>query len=65
MASIRTKRLNNGKPAYLVRFRTPDGRERSKQFSRRRDAEHFAHVIEIDRQQGTFVDPRLGKLTVD
>lgn len=65
MASIRTKRLSNGKPAYLVRFRTPDGRERSKQFSRRRDAEHFAHVIEIDRQQGTFVDPRLGRLTVE
>lgn len=64
MASIRTKRLNNGKPAYLVRFRTVDGRERSKQFARRRDAEHFAHVVEVDRCQGSFVDPRLGKLTV-
>ena len=65
MASIRTKRLGNGKPAYLVRFRAVDGKERSKQFSRRRDAEHFAHVIEIDRMQGSFVDPRLGKLTVE
>jgi integrase len=65
VASIRTKRLSNGKPAYLVRFRAVDGKERSKQFSRRRDAEHFAHVIEIDRMQGSFVDPRLGKLTVE
>lgn len=64
MASIRTKRLSNGKPAYLVRFRAVDGKERSKQFSRRRDAEHFAHVTEVDRMQGSFVDPRLGKLTV-
>jgi integrase len=65
VASIRTKRLSNGKAAYLVRFRAVDGKERSKQFSRRRDAEHFAHVIEIDRMQGSFVDPRLGKLTVE
>jgi CubicO group peptidase (beta-lactamase class C family) len=56
--------LSNGKPAYLVRFRAADGKERSKQFSRRRDAEHFAHVTEVDRMQGSFVDPRLGRLTV-
>jgi integrase len=56
--------LSNGKAAYLVRFRVADGKERSKQFSRRRDAENFAHLIEVDRAQGSFVDPRLGKITV-
>jgi integrase len=64
MASIRTKQLTNGKSAYLVRFRTADGHERSRQFARRRDAEHFAHLTEVDRAQGSFVDPRLGKITV-
>ncbi len=64
MASIRTKRLSNGKAAYLVRFRVADGKERSKQFSRRRDAENFAHLIEVDRAQSSFVDPRPGKITV-
>jgi integrase len=65
VASIRTKRLSNGKAAYLVRFRAADGQERSRQFARRRDAEKFAHVIEVDRSQGSFVDPRLGKITVE
>ena len=54
MASIRTKHLTNGKSAYLVRFRSADGHERSRQFARRRDAEHFAHLIEVDRAQGSF-----------
>jgi integrase len=65
MASIRTKRLANGQSAYLVRFRSPDGSERTKQFRRRRDAERYANLIEIDRTQGSFVDPRLGKITVE
>ena len=65
MASIRSKRLSNGKTAYLVRFRAADGKERSKQFGRRRDAEQFAHLTEVDRAQGSFVDPRLGKVTVE
>ena len=34
-------------------------------FARRRDAEQFAHLIEVDRSQGSFVDPRLGKITVE
>ena len=65
MASIRTKRLSNGQSAYLVRFRSPDGSERTKQFRRRRDAERYANLIEIDRLHGNFVDPRLGKITVE
>jgi hypothetical protein len=48
----------------LVRFRAANGQERSKQFSRRRDAENFANVTEVDRAQGSFVDARLGRITV-
>lgn len=64
MASIVDKRLTDGSKAYLVRFRTSDGRQRSKQFKRRRDAEGYANVVEVDRQQGSLVDPRLGRITV-
>lgn len=64
MASIRVRKLKGGQQAYLVRFRAADGSERSKQFARRKDAEHYAHLIEVDRQSGTFIDPRLGKITV-
>lgn len=65
VASIRVKQLSNGSRAYLVRFRTADGSERTRQFSRRRDAETYAHAIELERAQGSFIDPRLGRITVD
>ena len=64
MASIRVKQLSSGKQAYLVRVRAADGQERTKQFARRRDAEHYAHLIEVDRSNGSYIDPRLGKITV-
>ena len=64
MASIRVKQLSNGKQAYLVRVRAADGTERTKQFARRRDAEQFAHLTEVDRGNGSYIDPRLGKVTV-
>ena len=64
MASVVDKQLSDGSKAYLVRFRTADGKQRSKQFKRRRDALAFANVTEVDRQHGTLVDPRLGRITV-
>lgn len=64
MASIRVKRLSNGKAAYLVRFRASDGTERTKQFARRREAEQYGHTVEVERATGSFVDPRLGRTTV-
>jgi len=65
VASIRRRQLANGNVAYLVRFRAPDGTERSKQFKRRRDADAYADVIEVERASGSAIDPRLGRLTVD
>ena len=64
MASVVDKQLSDGSKAYLVRFRTADGKQRSKQFKRRRDALAFANVTEVDRQHGTLVDPRLVRITV-
>jgi hypothetical protein len=63
-ASAVDKRLSDGSKAYLVRFRTSDGKQRSKQFKRRRDAEAYANVVEVDRQQGALIDPRLGRITI-
>ena len=64
MASIVEKRLSDGSRAYLVRFRTPDGQQRSKQFKRKKDAEAYVNLVEVDRLQGALVDPRLGRITV-
>ena len=46
---------------YRVRFRTPDGRSRSKTFKRRVDADAFAATVETSKLQGTYTDPSLGK----
>ncbi|MEO5901419.1 MAG: site-specific integrase, partial [Ilumatobacteraceae bacterium] len=64
MASIVEKHLNDGSRAYLVRFRTADGQQRSRQFKRKRDAGAFVNVVEVDRMSGALIDPRLGKVTV-
>ncbi len=45
MASIVEKVLNDGSKAYLVRYRTPDGMQRSKQFRRKRDAAAYVNVV--------------------
>ena len=64
MASIVDKRLSDGSRAYLVRFRTADGSQRSKQFGRRKEAEAYVSLVEVDKLQGALVDPRLGRMTV-
>jgi integrase len=64
VASIVEKVLNDGSKAYLVRYRTADGLQRSKQFRRKRDATAYVNVVEVDRMKGSLVDPRLGRITV-
>ncbi len=63
MASVLEKRLKDGSRAYLVRYRTADGAERSKQFKRKRDADAYVSLVEVDRMTGTLIDPRLGRIT--
>jgi integrase len=64
MASIVEKRLQDGSRAYLVRYRTADGQQRSRQFKRKRDADAHVSLVEVDRLQGVLIDPRLGRVTV-
>ena len=55
---------HDGSRAYLVRYRTSDGQQRSRQFKRKRDAEAHVNLVEVDRLQGVLIDPRLGRITV-
>ena len=48
-----------------MRFRTTDGRQRSKQFKRKREADAYVSLVEVDRMRGALIDPRLGRVTVD
>lgn len=47
-----------------MRFRTADGHQRSKQFKRKREADAYVSLVEVDRMSGALIDPRLGRITV-
>jgi integrase len=51
-----------GPGRYRARYRGPDGRERSKTFKRKLDAERWAASMEADVARGAWRDPRLGEM---
>ncbi len=63
MASIR--RHPNAANRWQVRYRDPEGRQRTKNFGKKADAEKFAAIVEADKLRGNWTDPRLGKVTFE
>ena len=61
MASIR-KRLDRPKPWEAV-YRDPDGRQRTRSFSRKVDAQRFLTTVEADKLRGSYIDPAAGRVT--
>ena len=51
------KRTQRGTVRWRARYRAPDGRERSRTFTRRTDAERFLAQVEVDKARGSWVDP--------
>jgi integrase len=49
---------------YRVRWRTPDGKSRSKTLKRRADAERFVTGVEHSKDVGSYMDPGRSKITV-
>lgn len=49
---------------WIARHVGPDGRERSKSFRRKLDAERYLASAEVGKLRGEWVDPKLGLLTV-
>jgi len=47
---------------WVVRYRTPDGREHSKSFTRKTDAEGFLVSVGADLVRGEYLDPTAGKV---
>jgi integrase len=52
-----------GKSRWRARYRAPDGRERSRTFDRKIDADNWLVDQQSARQKGAWVDPALGRLT--
>jgi len=59
------RRHPNAKGRWQVRYVDPSGRERSKNFPRKSDAERFLVTIEADKLRGDWIDPRLSKITFE
>jgi hypothetical protein len=52
------RRVRNGRVTYRVRYRDPDGREHSRVFARKGDAEQYLTDTEARLLAGTWIDPR-------
>lgn len=64
MASIEPYQTKAGR-RYMVRYRKPDRRQAAKKgFTTKRDAQLFASTIEVDKSQGTYIDPSAGRTTI-
>ena len=63
MAAIE-KRIRNGKTSYRVRYRDPIHTQRSKSFPRKVDAERFGRTVEVEKDAGTWIDPKAGRTTL-
>src|SRR5687768_8789007 len=55
-------RRSDGK--WRARYRDPAGREHSRHFRRKLDAERWLAVIEIAKSRGEWVDPALSRVAV-
>lgn len=59
------KREREKGAVWRARYRDPAGRERSKSFARKLDAERFLTSVESSMNRGAWVDPDLGQTTVE
>ncbi|HEU5085248.1 MAG TPA: tyrosine-type recombinase/integrase [Acidimicrobiales bacterium] len=58
------KRNQGGKTTWRARVRLPDGRERSKSFDRKVDAERWVVETQAQLNRGNVIDPRAGQITL-
>jgi hypothetical protein len=65
MASIEKHIRPDGKATWLLRYRDPSGKFRSRSFRRKTDADHYRQSIESAIATGTYVDPNRGKVATD
>lgn len=61
---IERRTLESGRVSWRVRYYGPDGRERSRSFRLRREAEAYEAKVRIERNRGDWVDPRRGQVTM-
>jgi len=63
VTSISKRLRSDGKPSWVARWRDPQGKQRSKAFRRKVDAERFLTTVESAKAAGSYVDPGAGRVT--
>lgn len=63
MASVE-KRVRNGRVSWRAHYRDPLGKQRSKSFDRKVDAERYLTSVESSKLAGTYIDPARARMTV-
>lgn len=65
MGSVEPYVTGSGDRRYRVRYRTPDRRQTDKRgFRTKRDAERWLAGVEVSKDQGAYVPPSAGRVTV-
>jgi integrase len=64
MAHIEKRKTKAGEWRHEVRYRGPDGKERSRTFPTRTRAVNFKKTIDAELLQGTWVDPERARVTL-
>lgn len=60
--NILVRKLANGSTRYDVPYREPDGKQRTKTFTKIADATTFVHTVEADKRRGVYRDFDAGKI---
>lgn len=63
MANVQ-KRNRGGKTTWRARVPLPDGRERSRSFDRKPDAERWVVETQAQLNRGNVIDPRASQITL-
>lgn len=63
MASIE-KRVRDGKARWYARYRAPDGRQKTRTFDRKVDAERYLTSVESAKLTGSYIDPNRSRVTL-
>ena len=62
---IEKRITRNGEVRYDVRYRGADGKERSKTFRTKKDAERYERAQQTAMERGLWVDPQKGRITLE
>ncbi len=58
-------KTNGKKAGWRAMWRDQEGRQRSKSFARKSDAQKHLATVEADMLRGTYIDPRAGQITLE